>query len=300
LVLLVLARWVAWDSRSSLVAFNALTPIALLPAWPTLGVAALLRRRALTAVATALVVAHVVLVWPEATAGHPVPSAARTAPSLRVFDANVLSGNPDASGFGAEINAAHPDVVVLEESSPAFVEALDRTVPGRYPYRFTVDRTDPFAFALLSRLPLTDSSVVMVGGRPLAVRSTIQAPTGPQRLVAVHTVSPTGGHRQEWAAGLSEIRRLAALETGNLLVVGDFNATWGNRGFRALIDDGFSDAAAARGHPFSMTWPRNRPLVPPLVRIDHVLTRGVLSVTSIRTGAGHGSDHRPLIADVAL
>jgi endonuclease/exonuclease/phosphatase (EEP) superfamily protein YafD len=86
-----------------------------------------------------------------------------------------------------------------------------------------------------------------------------------------------------------------------LLVVGDFNATWGNRGFRRLLDDGFVDAAAARGHPFQMTWPRNWQLLPPVLRLDHVLTRGAgLAVTAIRTGHGAGSDHRPLVATVAL
>jgi endonuclease/exonuclease/phosphatase (EEP) superfamily protein YafD len=83
-------------------------------------------------------------------------------------------------------------------------------------------------------------------------------------------------------------------------VSGDFNATWGHRAFRRLLDAGLVDAVAARGRPYQMTWPRDRRFVPPLTRIDHVLTRGPLAVTSIRTGDGRGSDHRPLVADVAL
>jgi endonuclease/exonuclease/phosphatase (EEP) superfamily protein YafD len=49
-----------------------------------------------------------------------------------------------------------------------------------------------------------------------------------------------------------------------------------------------------------MTWPRDRRLVPPLARIDHVLTRGPIVVTHIGTGDGRGSDHHPLVAEVAL
>ena len=33
--------------------------------------------------------------------------------------------------------------------------------------------------------------------------------------------------------------------------------------------------------------------------IDHVLTSEGLTVTGLRTGRGAGSDHRPLVADVA-
>lgn len=49
-----------------------------------------------------------------------------------------------------------------------------------------------------------------------------------------------------------------------------------------------------------MTWPRDRGVLPALVRIDHVLTSDQVVVTRITAGAGAGSDHRPLIADVAL
>jgi endonuclease/exonuclease/phosphatase (EEP) superfamily protein YafD len=48
-----------------------------------------------------------------------------------------------------------------------------------------------------------------------------------------------------------------------------------------------------------MTWPRNRRFVPPVMRLDHLLTRGRPSAVSIRTGTGRGSDHRPLIATIA-
>ncbi|MEA2685879.1 MAG: hypothetical protein QOE93_1074, partial [Actinomycetota bacterium] len=72
------------------------------------------------------------------------------------------------------------------------------------------------------------------------------------------------------------------------------------RAFRALLDEGLTDGAAARGRPFQMTWPRNARLAPPVARIDHVLTTDGLVVTRIGVGEGRGSDHRPLIADVAV
>ena len=48
-----------------------------------------------------------------------------------------------------------------------------------------------------------------------------------------------------------------------------------------------------------MTWP-NGAVVPPFVRIDHVLTGTRLAVTEIAAKPGFGSDHRYLIATVAI
>ena len=105
----------------------------------------------------------------------------------------------------------------------------------------------------------------------------------------------------EWQGQLALIARLVRAHgpTG-LLVVGDFNATWGTRGFRTILDTGLTDAAAARGHPFAMTWLQTGFPLPEFVRIDHVLTGGRVAVTRIATGPGPGSDHRDLHATVAF
>jgi len=60
------------------------------------------------------------------------------------------------------------------------------------------------------------------------------------------------------------------------------------------------DGAAARGDAFAMTWSQTKQPLPPLVRIDHVLTGPDVAVTAIRTDVGPGSDHRDLIATVAI
>jgi endonuclease/exonuclease/phosphatase family metal-dependent hydrolase len=61
-----------------------------------------------------------------------------------------------------------------------------------------------------------------------------------------------------------------------------------------------TDGAAARGRPFEMTWSQIKHPLPPLVRIDHVLTGPGVAVTTIRTDVGPGSDHRDLMAAIAF
>ncbi len=49
-----------------------------------------------------------------------------------------------------------------------------------------------------------------------------------------------------------------------------------------------------------MTWSQLTAPLPPLIRIDHVLYGPGLVVTAIRTQPGPGSDHRALLATVAV
>jgi len=291
----------AWDSRSSLVGLNALTPLLYLPAWPVAVAAGLGRRWALFGTALVTVVAHVAFIAPELSAREPVPAVPAGALHLRLFSANVYAFNTTPGPISEEIRAAAPDLVFLQEAGSAFLQRVDASgAVAALPYRVLVPRVDAFAGVLASRWPLVDTEVVELAGRPVMLRATAMTENGPLRLYSVHTISPVGGDRQKWVDELHHVVDALRAEPGPVLVAGDFNATWGNKGFRKLLDLGLTDAAAARGRPFQMTWPRNRRVVPPVIRIDHVLTTAGLTVTAIRTGKGSGSDHRPLVADLAF
>jgi endonuclease/exonuclease/phosphatase (EEP) superfamily protein YafD len=248
-----------------------------------------------------VVVAHVAFLAPELSAREGLPAIAAGALHFRVFSANVYAYNTTPRPISEEIRAAAPDVVFLQEAGPAFVKAVDDSgAVAALPYRVTVPRDDPFAGLLASRWPLVDTEVVELAGRPIIVRATAMTEQGPVRLYSIHTISPVSGARPKWIDELHHIAAALRAESGPVLVAGDFNATWGNKGFREVLDAGLTDAAAARGRPLQMTWPRDRHWIPPLIRIDHILTTAGLTVTAIRTGHGQGSDHRPIVADVAV
>ncbi|HEX2046931.1 MAG TPA: endonuclease/exonuclease/phosphatase family protein [Acidimicrobiales bacterium] len=295
------ARLVAWDSRSVLIALNAVTPALFLPAWVVAAAAGATRRWALLGGATAVVVAHVAFLLPELTAREALPDIPPRTFHVRLFSANVYNGNRDAAPYAEEIRRSGPDFVFLQEATPTFLAAVDGSgAIEELPHRVVVARTDPFATVVASRWPLLDHDVVELDGRPILVRATVDVAGAPLRLFSVHVVAPFGGARRAWARELRAVAEAVRAEQGPVLVAGDFNATWGNREFRRLLEAGLTDAAAARGRPFQMTWPRDRRLVPPLARIDHVLTTPGLAVTGIWTGGGQGSDHRPIVAVVAV
>jgi endonuclease/exonuclease/phosphatase (EEP) superfamily protein YafD len=301
LALVAFMRIVAWDRFRVFALLDAATLFVYLPAWPVTVVAFVRRRWLLGALGLAVVVAQILFVLPELTAAQPLPADARGAPTLRLFDANVYADNPDMSGYAEQIIADHPDLVTLEEASPydeqqlQFDGALDNL-----PYRTGVAIFGPQGFVIASRYPLGPRSVAKVDGYPYLVRTTVELPSGPVPLWVVHTSAPVSSDFGLWRAELDGVAHLLAqVRPHHVLVVGDFNATWGNQGFHAVLDTGLTDGAAARGDALSMTWSQKM-IVPPLLRIDHVLTGTGLAVTTIATHPGPGSDHRDLTATMAV
>jgi endonuclease/exonuclease/phosphatase (EEP) superfamily protein YafD len=300
--ILALLRVVAWDDLEPLAVLNAGTAVLYLPAWVVALVALAGRRFFLAAAAVLVVAAQIAFLLPEITAAEPLPSWAPHAPSIRLFDANVYDDNPSMSGYADEIRAYQPQLLTMEEAiTPDATQLKDDGALARLPYRLEVKRFDPKAFLIASKYPLSGNKVVYYDYLPLIVQTTVHLPSGPFSLWVVHTTAPIPGSYVQWKGSLAYIAKLvAARGISKLLVVGDFNATWNNRGFRSILDAGVVDGAAARGHAFAMTWSQKVGPIPPLVRIDHVLTGTGVAVTKIATGHGPGSDHRDEMATVAV
>jgi endonuclease/exonuclease/phosphatase family metal-dependent hydrolase len=303
--LVALLRLVAWDSLQPLVVLDDLNAIVYLPAWVVAVVALIARRWWLAAAAVVIVVAQVAFVAPELLARAPVPAWARHAPVVRVFDANIDKTYQFKPGYVRAIEQDRPDLITLEEFTPPALRTMEASgVLKRFPYRCVAPAYGAVGFLVASRLPLTGCQVRTVPWdgwqAPYMVEATLWSPGGPVALRVVHTLAPFPAYWREWSAALAAVNRsVRASGDSRMLMVGDFNATWGNRGFVALLHDGLTDGAAARGEATDMTWP-NGAIVPVFVRIDHVLTGARLAVTQIAAKPGFGSDHRYLVATVAI
>ncbi|MGH9271923.1 MAG: endonuclease/exonuclease/phosphatase family protein, partial [Ilumatobacteraceae bacterium] len=100
------------------------------------------------------------------------------------------------------------------------------------------------------------------------------------------------------------LRRLADwLGTGDgdepAIVAGDLNATFDHRQFRDLLDTGLRDAVEQAGAGYVPTYPVGRRF-PPLISIDHILTRGRITATDVETQELPGTDHRALLATLVV
>lgn len=296
------ARVVAWDRVELFAILDAFTLILYLPALPIAAFAAWSRHWVLAGAAVAMIVAQIVFIAPEFSAATSIPGNLRGAATLRAFDANVDQNNPSMAGYAEEIRRNRPDLVTLEEASPLDLhELVARHTLTRLPYRFWNGAFGSRSLVIASHYPLGATVVTSVDGLVYLARTTMELPHGHLVLWVVHTTAPTVPGVQQWNDELEGVHQLLrAAHPHPLLIVGDFNATWTNRGFRAILSTGLTDAAAARGDDLAMTWSQLMAPVPPLIRIDHVLTGPGVIVTSIHTESGPGSDHRDLLATVVL
>jgi endonuclease/exonuclease/phosphatase family metal-dependent hydrolase len=316
LAVLALLRLVAWDDAEILMVFNALYLTIYLPAWVVAAVALITRRWWLGGAALVIVAAQVAFALPELTASTPLPAwtkSAATATTIRVFDANLDSGYELYPGYREAIQQYDPDLITFEEFSgngaPGFpggaIETMKNTgLLAKYPYYCSEPDFGATGFMLASRIRVTGCQFKTVQwngqGMYYLVEATMWLPSGPIPVRVFHTLAPLPSSWTETRSALAAADPMVR-DTGasHMLMIGDFNSSWGNRGFRRLLGDGLTDAAAARGQAFDFTWP-NGAIVPPFVRIDHVLTGSQLAVTKITTHAGFGSDHKYLEATVAI
>ena len=126
---------------------------------------------------------------------------------------------------------------------------------------------------------------------------------GSLTMLAVHPVSPVDV--SEWREDHVAVREAAVAADADL-VVGDLNATTDHEPMRRLADEGFRSATELANEGWQPTWPaRGRtslvgiPL-PHLVQIDHVLLGPSLAALGTRTLDIPGTDHRAVVAEVAV
>lgn len=237
----------------------------------------------------------------------PKPAPATGGRPIRILLSNVHVGNrrPDlVCDLAARTDA---DIVVLLELPPEWRDAeladIVRTRPATA--RTPVFPNGGFGMGLWSRLPQRRPAAVedLAGtGRP-SIIAELDGPDGrPITLVATHPLPPM---RADWARSrdsqLAAVgRRAAAAATragGRVVVVGDLNAVPWSAAVRGLAATaGLRDTSLDRGlHP---SWPTN---LPPALRvpIDQCLATPDLRAVRKGTPSGVGSDHLPLLVELA-
>jgi endonuclease/exonuclease/phosphatase family metal-dependent hydrolase len=302
---LAAARLVHYDRHSLIAIANAGTHFLYLPAYGALAVGLATGRRALTVVAAAVGAAHVVWTSPELRRPHPMPSDVEAAPRLRLVTSNIQSPRRDSTPLGRELAGFDGDILLLQELSPDHLAMIKSTGAfDPFPYSYVDARLGSYGAGIWSRYPLSDGETWSPGGLP-QVRATIEVDGVRIRVFNVHCKAPTRRRWVgRWKAQLADLRAeveagIAAAD-GPLIVAGDFNATWGHEPFRGLLGAGLREAHVEVGRGLVPTWPVNSPFLPPLFRLDHVLVTPDLAVVDVREGRGPGTDHRPVVADLAV
>jgi endonuclease/exonuclease/phosphatase (EEP) superfamily protein YafD len=258
-------------------------------------VALLFRRRVFAALLLGLSLYQAVplaAVWGP----NPVPPTRASGKPIRILMVNVYELNDRYDLVAAQIRREDPDVVGLVEVTPQWVAGLNRTgIVRDYPYRRSMPfgarglalwfKTPPLEFPSVEVLtPLgnpVQAARVMLGDRPCT-------------LWLVHPPNPLYDHDHCNEEILALGRRIGR-EPGSRVAIGDFNRTDGSPYFHDFVRlSGLRDSRTGFGRQGS--WPSWSPY---RIAIDHAFVSDDVSVVARRVGPDVGSDHRPLLLEIA-
>ncbi len=300
LLVFIAARIFHPDSNLVFIWADAYTFWIYLPAYPVLVAAIVFRRWLLVGLALTVASFHLAWVLPDYRPAEAIPPEALSAPHIRLMTANVYFLNPDYAGLAREVQEVDPDILFLQEFGPRAQAALvEQGVAANYPYQEVAFENQLFGTALYSKLPLLDVEVIEAGDRPL-IRAVVEVAGTRVVLYDLHPVSPGFGDgvARGWNAGWRTITDRVSAESGPLILAGDLNMDQHHVWYRKLKSEGLDNCHEERGRGNATTWPKGRKLRP--IRIDHVFHSDQVVCLSIREGIGEGSDHRPLITELAI
>ena len=232
------------------------------------------------------------------------PAAPANEARLRIASVNLLTSNRNADAVLAWLAKADPDVVLAMEVDGEWVGDLGRSTT--HEYVSLQPREDNFGIALLVRrgeakrvqwIRVTDA-ISGPGGVP-AVDAEVLLGDRAMRLLGLHTLPPvSSGYATSRDRQLRAAARWARGHRQSA-IVGDFNVTRWSPRFRdllragGLVDSergwGWQPSFPAAGFPYSLG----------RIPIDHCVHTKDLVVTRRELGPAVGSDHFPLLIELA-
>jgi endonuclease/exonuclease/phosphatase (EEP) superfamily protein YafD len=227
--------------------------------------------------------------------GKPSPAPERPARAMLM---NLNAGNGNTAQVLKAITAAGPDILLLEEVTPKWADAL-KGLDKEYAHRLARPREDCFGIMLLSKYPLAHMKEHDIGNSGVPTLTAVAyTPGGEISVIGTHPVPPVGPayskSRNRQLAGLSE---LVKEQKYPVLLIGDLNTTpWSHHFSKLARSTGLKNSM--KGFGFQPTWPANIPWV--RIPIDHVLHTPEITVHNRVIGGNIGSDHFPVIVDFTI
>jgi endonuclease/exonuclease/phosphatase (EEP) superfamily protein YafD len=218
--------------------------------------------------------------------------------SITLLQANVLLSNRETAALLAQIDAVQPDIVILQEMSPPWLQAM-RGLVDRYPYSVAEAQESAFGIGMFSKFPLESARIVYAPPNDLPeIRALLVVGEHKIRFVSAHPMPPIGvasieARNQQLAALGKEVGEMQ----GSIVLVGDLNITMWAPTY-LMFEESTGLRNARKGFGLVPTFPVFLPIAG--IPIDHVLVSNDIAVTEFRTGAKTGSDHYPVVVSLRL
>jgi endonuclease/exonuclease/phosphatase (EEP) superfamily protein YafD len=211
---------------------------------------------------------------------------------LRLAHFNTYKNNNDYDAIAAEVLRLNADVIDIVEMDPQKMRAVLPKLKTKYPYIYDCDAGRICDMAIASIYPITQSDGIGEWLGAPYIRVTLGGEMAGVTVVGVHTTRFPYSRYQ-----LRQVRELAKIletNTGELLVMGDFNATPFSR-VTTTLEQG-ANLTRLTELP---TWPAWFQL--PQLAIDHIFASKAFRVVgNEQIGESVGSDHFPILMTLAL
>jgi endonuclease/exonuclease/phosphatase (EEP) superfamily protein YafD len=217
---------------------------------------------------------------------------------LRVMLSNVHTANRDTELVIAMVRREAPDVVILEEVDDRWANAL-RELDPLFPHARVISRSDNFGIGIWSRRPLLDVEEIASGDFVVpSIQAQVEIAGQRVTILATHPIPPASKEGfAERNAQLVALASRARQASPPMILVGDLNVTMWSPYYRRLINDsGLKDAR--KGFGVLATWPTFLPFMQ--IPLDHCLVSPAIRVKAFKKGDPVGSDHLPIIVDLAI
>ncbi|ANH03936.1 hypothetical protein shn_07670 [Shinella sp. HZN7] len=239
-----------------------------------------------------------------------VPTARTSAATsgLKVLTANLFGQNvQDPAAFIALLRREKPDIVILEETTARWEQAL--AAADLYAYESSRDTLARDAIKVFSALPIRSETALKRAfieerayKQPLRLELDMRGK--PLFLYAFHPETP----RRPWqwrdrnaylSAAADAVR--GDLETAPVIAAGDWNTPTWSPFFRTFLKQaGLASTAGGWLQPVTRFSPRFDTIGYIGASIDHVAVSPDISVRAHRVGPNFGSNHLPVIVELAL
>jgi endonuclease/exonuclease/phosphatase (EEP) superfamily protein YafD len=258
-------------------------------------VAAALRQVTLADTCAVIALVNLVVIAPYLRAGAPV--AASGATPVRVLLLNVHTASMQHAQVRQLIDDVAPDVVALVEVDRRWLDALEPSLRD-YRGRLEKPRDDNFGIALYHRQPLLAGEIAAIGTSLPSVVARLDTGGAPLAVILTHPIPPVDvATDRANRAQLDAIGDRAGATSGARIVLGDFNATPWSRPFARLVArSGLRDSRDGFGVGASFPAALGALGIP----IDHALVSAEVAVTARRIERDVGSDHLPVVLELAI
>lgn len=229
-------------------------------------------------------------------------------PTLTLMHVNVNTANQDHAGVIAEIQSHGPDLLFVQEIHLGWLDALEA---GLTDYRLisSESRTDNFGIAcFVSASSEAEGAITITNSRVFdptdgfaqvpVIEVMLEQAGQPLAVLSIHPPPPVSAVYTQWRDAVLEASgQWAAKQDVPCIVVGDFNATPWSTQFRDLqAAGGLVNSQVGFGR--APTWPAGLGSLG-MIPIDHLLHSDDLVTLDRQLGEANGSDHLPLIVEIA-